>query len=433
KDLTLPTMVTTIVQHPLVEMRTEKLNGETNVELYENNKNGAVVISKESAGSELLAIHYLIKNKAMMEHKYGKDAAKTWHDAFGKRMDSPDVQKFSSKFGFTFTVNDNPYIPMDNIYLSPEFGYIRVEGLADSVEAAIKFLNDQFLNFIPTESEFQESKASSMMPSMMGHGNKTKMIFDSKLNSLLYENDEYGMEKPELTYETLLEFGKEYFIPSNMIISVVSPTDNELIEKYFAGFEKEGSSNDGSGRIEEFKAINKPEKIDMEGGGEQSYLYFGFQKKIEESEKASLTVLSLILSDNISFDIREKQGLAYRMSAGIDLKKDRSMFYINMGTRPENVDKLIPQFPTFFTKDFSKIITDELVKKAVNIYLGRMMFRRLSSINQAYYLGYSKYFYDDINHDQKSLDALKMVDASAVLEMIDKYMVVENPIEVYVR
>ena len=61
------------------------------------------------------------------------------------------------------------------------------------------------------------------------------------------------------------------------------------------------------------------------------------------------------------------------------------------------------------------------------------MFRRLSSINQAYYLGYSKYFYDDINHDTKSLDAIKNVDSSAVLAIIDKFMIVKNPVELYVR
>ena len=47
------------------------------------------------------------------------------------------------------------------------------------------------------------------------------------------------------------------------------------------------------------------------------------------------------------------------------------------------------------------------LEKSVNMYLGRMMFRRLSSINQAYYLGHSYYFYQDIHYDQKFLDAFQ--------------------------
>ena len=71
-------------------------------------------------------------------------------------------------------------------------------------------------------------------------------------------------------------------------------------------------------------------------------------KNIEAEDKPALKALSLILSDKIIFDIREKQGMAYRMSAGINSIKNKAMFYINMGTRPENVNKLLPQFPNFF-------------------------------------------------------------------------------------
>jgi len=61
------------------------------------------------------------------------------------------------------------------------------------------------------------------------------------------------------------------------------------------------------------------------------------------------------------------------------------------------------------------------------------LFRRLSSINQAYYLGHSKYFYNDINYDTNSLEEIKEVKTADVIRVIDTYMNIENPIEVYVR
>ena len=158
-----------------------------------------------------------------------------------------------------------------------------------------------------------------------------------------------------------------------------------------------------------------------------------FKKIIEENDKAALKVLSLLLSDHIVFDIREKQGLAYRMSAGIEMIEDKAMFYINMGTRPENVEILIPQFSEFFTKDFEKNVTESAVKRSVNMYLGRMMFRRLSSINQAYFLGHSKYFYNDIHHDSNILEGIKSVTANDVKTAIKKYIEIKNPVEIYVK
>ena len=104
-----------------------------------------------------------------------------------------------------------------------------------------------------------------------------------------------------------------------------------------------------------------------------------------------------------------------------------------MGTRPENVEKLIPQFEGFFNKKIANEISEASIKRSVNMYLGRMMFRRLSSINQAYYLGYSKYFHNDILYDSKSLEDIKKVKLNDVKKAIEKYLIVENPIEIYVK
>lgn len=104
-----------------------------------------------------------------------------------------------------------------------------------------------------------------------------------------------------------------------------------------------------------------------------------------------------------------------------------------MGTRPENVDILVPQFPGFFTKEYASSFNDEELTKRINMYLGRMMFRRLSSINQAYYLAHSYYFDNDINSDEESLNSLKKVTMDDVKRVADKYLGVENPVKVIVR
>jgi len=133
------------------------------------------------------------------------------------------------------------------------------------------------------------------------------------------------------------------------------------------------------------------------------------------------------------FDIREKQGLAYRMSAGVSVVGNKAMFYINMGTRPENVNKIIPQFPNFFKPSVLGAITKKDLQKSLNMYLGRMMFRRLSSVNQAYYLGHSYYFHNDINYDKNFLTKLKNVKFEDVKNAAGKYLDVENPVEVIIR
>ncbi|MCK5087169.1 MAG: insulinase family protein, partial [Melioribacteraceae bacterium] len=182
-----------------------------------------------------------------------------------------------------------------------------------------------------------------------------------------------------------------------------------------------------------FVKIDQPQRIEETGGGEQSHLFYGYIKDYGNNEKPALQALALLLKDEIVFDIREKQGMAYRMSAGIDLVKDKALFFIKLPTLPKNVDPLTPQFPGFFTPDFAEKIDENSLAKSVNMYLGRMMFRRLSSINQAYYLAYSYYFYGNINEDRESLEKLKNVTVDEVRQVTEKYLNVENPIEVIVR
>jgi predicted Zn-dependent peptidase len=436
RELKLAAPPVVIVQHPEPKSSGGTVSAAQNRHLFTHDNSGLAVIAMQNEASNLLAIHYLVKHKAMLESQYGKDAAKILHDCLGQRLKSDQNKKASSRFGFTYTVNDNPFIPMDNIYLHPDFGYIRAEGLADDVAGAIAFLNKQLEGFIPTEEEFQKAQAGFGRVDMMGMGGqKASKLFDNTLDEILYEATQYP-EGPELTYENLVAIAKEYFLPDNMIISTVSPLSPDSLNRLFAGFganiaKPEFVSTPAYNRS--FKMPTEPVSVEKEGGGEQSYLFWGFIKKIEKADKPALKALSLVLADRIIFDIREKQGMAYRMSAGIDMKKDAAQFYIRMGTRPQNVDKLIPQYPGFFDPKLLESLGAEELQKSVNMYLGRMMFRRLSSINQAYYLGHSYYFYDDINYDENFLNDLKTVTVGDVQRVANQYMKAENSVQVVVR
>src|SRR3989339_533477 len=228
-----------LVQVPSTKDAKEHTGVVSNVKQYEDGATGKNLIVVQNEVSNLLAIHYLVKHKAVFESKYGKDAAKILHDCLGDRLKSPDNQKLSSQFGFTFTVNDNPMIPMDDIYLHPDFGYIRVEGLADDVPGAIAYLNIQFKDFVPTDDEFKRAveKFKGNEAMMMG-GDKSRKLFDALRDSVLYERNLYAGGPSILTYQNIIAFAKEYFAPSNMIISIVSPSAPESIDLQFnqAGF-----------------------------------------------------------------------------------------------------------------------------------------------------------------------------------------------------
>jgi predicted Zn-dependent peptidase len=268
---------------------------------------------------------------------------------------------------------------------------------------------------------------------MMGKGDKAKKVFEKTYKNLIYEDNPYPENSAVPSYEQLLEFASIYFTPANMVISVVSPAQPEKIKEHFAAFSADSETENSPVYTKRLRIHHKEQTIDKPGGGNRSYLYWGFVRQIDPADKAALQALSLILRDKIVFDIREKQGMAYHMSAGIEFKDDRAMFYINQGTRPQNVDVLLPQYPGFFQMSMLDDVTEADLEKTLNMYLGRMMFRHLSSINQGYYLGHSFYFKNDINYDTDFLARLKQVSLSDVKAVANKYMKIENPLSVTIR
>lgn len=423
-----------IVQSPTIKKEKEKTEAANSTKLFKDEKTGKNLVVVQNEVSNLLAIHYLVKHKAVYELKFGKDASKILHDCFDQRLKSEENQKISSQFGFSFTVNDNPFIPMDDIYLHPDFGYIRVEGLADDLPGAIRYVNTQIKNFVPTEDEFKKAiekfKGISMMS--MG-GDKSKKLFDAEYKLLVYEPNQYSQIQTALTYENLVEFTKEYFNPANMVISVVSPGTPESINTFFDEFTGNTIKDEPSVYTSTFLTQTKPTTIEKAGGGERSYIFWGFISQIDPKDAPALQALSLVLSNEIVFDIREKQGLAYNMSAGIEVIKDKALFFVSQGTRPQNIDKLSSQYPRFFQAAAIDTLNQNELEKSVNMYLGRMMFRRLSSINQAFYLGSSLYFMNDFGYDKKFLDELKNVKLDDVKNVAKKYMNVKNPMLLIVR
>ena len=264
-------------------------------------------------------------------------------------------------------------------------------------------------------------------------GNKAQKLFDETYKSIVYTSEPYPQPRPVLTYDGLVAFASEYFRPSNMIISVVSPARPESVDSLFNQFGFSTIKDEPPVFTPTLITQNQPVTIEKAGGGERSYVFWGSISQIDPADAPLVQALSLVLSDNIVFDIREKQGMAYGMTAGVEVVQDKALFFVSQGTRPQNVDKLVPQYPKFFQMSVLDSLTQDQLEKSITMYLGRMMFRRLSSINQAFYLGSSVYFHNDETYDQRFLEELKKAKLADVKNIARKYMRVTSPLLVIVR
>lgn len=423
----------TIIQHQALKEAEIVKKSPQRAVLFKDETSGKTLIVEKNANSHLLALHFLFKHKSYFESKFGKDSSKILHYCFEKRLQSEDNMEISSSFGLSIKVNDNPYFPMDNIYMNPDFGYIRVEGLNEYYSKIIPFIIKNMKGFVPTKKEFtyamEKTRRFQMMK--MGRGPSAKDKFEKIVNKTVYSPTSFG--KSGVSFEKIQQFSKEYFSPGNIIVSIVSPIDTKIIDGLFDGFFTASIIKEPAPLVKSLIIPSEKTVIEENGTGNRTYLFWGFVKNIEKKDIPALKALSLVLSDIITFDIREKRGMAYGISSGVKTITDKSLFYIKMGTRPKNRETLISIFPGFFNVKILNKLTDKTLKKLINKYLGRMMFRRLSSINRAYYLAYSYYFHKDISFDSESLKTLKKVSVADVKRVAKKYLKTENPILITVK
>ena len=421
-----------VVHQPLFSK--SKGSGPSSLKPDLDSRGGAELIVRRNSSSPLLAMHLLFRNKARLEARFGKNAARIFHDCFGQRLESPSEKEALKGIGLSFKVNDNPYFPMDNIYLDPSFGYIRFESLANNWQNVLQTLTQKLKEFKPSKAEFERALKNLAATSHMTKKSGASKVFRETLRPLIYKTPDLPEAPENISYEDLIEFGETYFQLSNSIIAVVSPGTSDEVKKIVWPHVPKSATKTKNKPFRKTIGLQKDSIVlEKSAKGSRSYLYYGFSKEINPKDESALKALSLILSERIVFKVREELGMAYGIRAGIDASEGRALFSIQMGTRPENVTELLPQFKNFFSSEFLSDLDETDVQKAINKYLGRMMFRRLSSINQAYYLSHSLYFHGDPAHDQQGLQKLSKITLSDVRNAVDKYLNVENPVSVTVH
>jgi len=170
------------------------------------------------------------------------------------------------------------------------------------------------------------------------------------------KNPTYGTIEAvkNITRNDLINYYKKYYIPNNMIISVVGNIKNihKKIEKSFKNFKK--------GEEIKIKSVKEPEQKNIQKKTEKkkilnSYIVFGYKTaKRDEKESYILDVVKAILgrgqSGKIIEEIRNKRGLAYEVNVLHDPNKDYGFFAVYLNTDKKKINEAV------------KIILDEFNK-----------------------------------------------------------------------
>jgi len=393
---------------------------------------GLTVIIRHNPGSSVCGMHLLAKNRCYAEPK-GKDGiADLMHQLLSKgtshRSDAAIQNELDSISG-NLKATDSRFIPFDDYYFSKEYSYIRLETLDRHMERGVWLLADliRFPSF-PEEQvkQVRDRIASGLEGKKQSAREAARKVFHQQLF------DDHPMTRPiegtadtvkRITRSDLTKFHRKYFAAGNLILTIASginpETVLESVRQSFDGFE-------GAAAVKKTRRFSKPSKPGAHKlpstGAAQAQIYFGHRVDVPDEDIPATALMSAILSDRLVFQLREREGLAYSLGCNFAFTEAGSYFAAGIGTRPQNIEKAIAGIEREIAKFLDSEITQKELDRVRNSLVHRRRMRRLTSVNQAYFMGLSEFRGLDTGTESKLSERLSKLTPDDLRTAARKYL-----------
>lgn len=394
--------------------------------------NGLTAIIKHNPTSEIFALNVIGKNRTVNEPD-GKagitDFVNRCIEKGTVTRNAAELSRDLSKIGANVTLFDNPWIPYDDRYTSRSYSFMKFETIDEFAELGFHLFSDMIL--LPAFDEAEIENIRRSMIGMLGRdsGSPSKIarnMFYENLFDNSYANPVSGtpMTIGSITKDDLVEHHQRFYAPENMIISIVSNRPIEEIKKWLdLRFGQLNKRNYTYNKPEPpkpiFETVSTHEQIE---GKEQVSIYLGSSiPGYSNPDVTGIKTAASILSTRMYLNLREKQGLAYSVGTGVRFDYDFGLCYTTIGTQSANYQQAVDGI----NLQINKLKLDgpdmEEIKTAKNQLWGRLMSSKLSSINQAYYLGLNEFYHLPIDYDAKMLESLTSINIEEIRRITSKY------------
>ena len=226
-----------------------------------------------------------------------------------------------------------------------------------------------------------------------------------------------------ITRADLVDYHKKFYSPGNMIITVGTNQNADsmmaMVKNAFGGMAKVA--------LLTAPALAGPPPVGVKTAHlpmekEQVYIFLGnYLPGVSDSNTAAIQLAAEVLSSRLQLNLREKQGLAYSVGAGASFDRDFGWYVCTMGTGAANYERARDGILAEIEKLKGEGPTDDELETAKNSIWGTSLTRRLSRINQAYYMGIGEYLGTGYDYDEKFLPRMRAVTAEQVKAAAAKY------------
>jgi predicted Zn-dependent peptidase len=389
------------------------------------------LIAQQIPNSPVFAAHVLVPGRGTIEGEGQEGSVEALLRLLNRgtaRRSAVEMARVLQEMGGRLETAGDPTTAFGDFYTSREYGYIRLEALAEHGRPALALLAE-----ILTEPRFATEDVEKVRADLRAFVEAGEQQPRRAAEGLLYRTLVPGhpLGKPiygtassigDVGREQLLALRARYLGARNLTVSIVSglPAETAITAAREAlGTIPPGSAAPAAPPLPMTRGIRE---VRQHLGKPQAQLLFGkVLPAVGERERFALEIAGSILSARLFGTLREKEGLAYSIDAGVSFPHGGTLLLIGMGTAPQNVDKA----KTGILRELKAVAdtppTKEEVERRANGLAGRLAMRMLPSINRAYYLGVAEFRGLPLGHWETYRQSLLSVTPEEVAEAFRKY------------
>ena len=277
-----------------------------------------------------------------------------------------------------------------NAFTSQEYtGYYAKVG-AEHLDLALDWISDIYLNSKLEQKEINREKGTILQELSMILDEPARYAYSLWIN-LLYGDQPAGWQLigtkdviKKAEQSQFVKYLKEHYSSRNTIIAVAGQIENSSviakIKKYF----KSVNSSVAKDKLPVKEIQSRPQSLIYYKKTDQTHLYLGVRGyDIFHPDKYVLGLMGVILGGNMSsrlwISIRERQGLAYHVSTGVDTSTDTGFLATNVGADNKRVEKVIKTILDEYKKIAQKKVGSGELKKAKDYIKGTTLINMESS------------------------------------------------------
>lgn len=322
--------------------------------------------------------------------------------------------------------------------------YIEVTGSAVSEDLGELFLvlSDVLTHPAFAPEEVAKEKGHLKQEITASRDNPSSIALEN-LSTALYPHHPYGnvgkrieSHLDQITRDQLVDYFKTYFVPKNMVVSVVGNFNEEIVKDYLeSAFPSSMNGNFDMTSFNQYiqKAgavapIPKDETIEekrpIKGA---TWIAQGWLAPSIDNTKdyVPMKVLNSLLGSGMSsrlfVDLREKQGLAYVVSSAYPSLGDKGNFFMFIGTEPKNQAKVLEDFGKEIARLKTELVSTQELQAAKDKLRGSFALAHETNNSQAYYLGFYETVGVGYGFDQTYPGLIEKVTPEDILRVAQTY------------